>query len=146
MKIRADPSTSLITQEKKKSYSHLCHKYGLHLVINFSVLYNSWTLNLCGVKSSLLLWLSPVGALEAPLQDLFKCSSLHVISLNNPRTTFFGGFHTVQGLSQHWLVLRGTCRYFSAPLAVSQPLAFSVSQLGWTHAKLSRCSLWSLSH
>ena len=55
------------------------------------------------------------------------------------QTTFFCEFHTIWGCLMP-LACSQTCRHFSAPVAVSQPLAFSVSQLGETYTRLSRGS------
>lgn len=122
------------------------------------------------ILSSLELVSSSLGTLEAPLQSLFACSCLHVDSvpslaahsasasshflLTSSRNLFrqvsplFStsrqhssvSFTQFGGVSYHWLVLTETCRHFSAPVAVSQPLAFSVSQLGEAYARLSRGS------
>ena len=109
---------------------------------------------------------SSLGTLETPPQGLFTCSCLHVDSvplaahlasasshrLLTPSRNLFRqvrvpssvlpgqhssvSFTQFGGVSYHWLVLRETCKYFSAPVAVSQPLAFSVSQLVETHARI----------
>ena len=76
--------------------------------------------------------------LLTPSRNLFR--QVRVPSSVLPGQHSSVSFTQFGGVSYHWLVLRETCKDFSAPVAVSQPLAFSVSQLVETHARLSRGS------